>query len=29
VVREDKELREYYLKRTEAGKSKMGTINVV
>jgi transposase len=29
AIQYDKELREYYLKRTEAGKSKMSTINVV
>lgn len=29
AIQFDKELREYYLKRTEAGKSKMSTINVV
>lgn len=29
AIQYDKELREYYLKRTQAGKSKMGTINVV
>lgn len=29
AIQYDKELREYYLKKTEAGKSKMSTINVV
>jgi transposase len=29
AIQYDKELREYYLRRTEAGKSKMSTINVV
>ena len=29
AIQYDKELREYYLKRTEGGKSKMSTINVV
>ena len=29
AIQHDKELREYYLKRTEGGKSKMSTINVV
>ena len=29
AIQYDKELRQYYLKRTEAGKSKMSTINVV
>lgn len=29
AIQNDKELREYYLKRTEAGKSKMSTINIV
>ena len=29
AIQYDKELRDYYLKRTEAGKSKMSTINVV
>ena len=29
AIQYDKELREYYLKRTESGKSKMSTINVV
>ena len=29
AIQYDKELREYYLKRTEAGKTKMSTINVV
>ena len=29
AIQYDKELREYYLKRTYAGKSKMSTINVV
>jgi len=29
AIQYDKELREYYLKRTQAGKSKMSTINVV
>ena len=29
AIQYDKELREYYLKRTEAGKSKMSTINIV
>jgi len=29
AIQYDKELREYYLKRTECGKSKMSTINVV
>jgi len=29
AIQHDKELREYYLKRTEAGKSKMSTINIV
>lgn len=29
AIQNDKELREYFLKRTEAGKSKMSTINIV
>jgi len=29
AIQYDKELREYYLKRTESGKSKMSTINIV
>lgn len=29
AIQNDKELREYYLKRTEAGKSKMSTVNIV
>ena len=29
VIQYDKELREYYLKRTQNGKPKMSTINVV
>jgi transposase len=29
AIQYDKELREYYLKRTEGGKSKMSTINIV